>query len=71
LSMRRTTECDIRARWMLRGRIDAEVGRRYGLDRDQYKHILASFSHRSYPDAPDLCLEAFDQASSGYFKSRG
>jgi hypothetical protein len=64
LSAKRRTDCDVQARWMLRAKIDAEVGRRYGLSREQYKHVLGSFSHRSYPDAPGLCLEAFDQASN-------
>jgi hypothetical protein len=64
LSASRTGECDIRARWMLRAAIDAEIGRRYGLSREQYKHVLGSFSHRSYPDAQGLCLDAFDRASN-------
>jgi hypothetical protein len=50
------------AAWILRAEIDAEIARRYGLTRDQYRHILASFSHRSHPHAAGLCLAAFDIA---------
>ena len=45
----------------LRPRIDAIVANAYGLTRDQYDHVLRGFSHRSYPDAPALCLTAFDE----------
>jgi len=61
LSVSRANDCDTTSQWLLRAQIDAEIGRRYGLSRDQYEHVLASFSHRSYPDAPALCLAAFDQ----------
>ncbi len=44
----------------LRARIDAVVADAYGLDRSAYRHVLAGFSHRSWPEAPALCLEAFD-----------
>ena len=44
----------------LRAKIDATVARAYGLSRDQYDHVLRGFSHRSHPDAPSLCLAAFD-----------
>lgn len=47
-------------RWAVRAAIDAVVADAYGLDRDQYAHILGSFSHSSFPDAPRLCLAAFD-----------
>ncbi len=53
-----------RPAWLLRAEIDAEVARQYGLTRDQYRHVLASFSHRSFPDAPELCLAAFDSAEN-------
>ena len=33
----------------------------YGLDRAQYERVLASFSHKSFPAAPVLCLAAFDE----------
>ena len=46
-------------RSVLRARVDAVVAKSYGLTRLQYEHLLASFSHRSFPDAPSLCLEAF------------
>ncbi|MBT4511576.1 MAG: hypothetical protein HOC20_05125 [Chloroflexi bacterium] len=49
------------ARWQVRAQIDAVVADRYGLDRRQYEHILSTFSHRSYPQAPELCLAAYDQ----------
>jgi len=47
-------------RWAVRAAIDAVVAAAYGLDREQYAHVLASFSHKSYPRAPELCLQAFD-----------
>jgi hypothetical protein len=49
------------ARWAVRAAIDAVVADAYRLDRAQYEHVLASFSHRSYPDAPRRCLEAYDE----------
>ena len=49
------------ARWRLRAEADAVVAHAYGLSRRQYDQILASFSHRSFPAAPALCLEQFDQ----------
>lgn len=49
------------ARWRLRAAVDAVVAKAYGLDRDDYAHILSGFSHRSYPEAPGLCLAAFDE----------
>ncbi|MBI4602221.1 MAG: hypothetical protein HY721_09695 [Planctomycetes bacterium] len=49
------------ARWQLRAAIDTAVAQAYGLDRAQYAHVLASFSHKSCPQAPDLCLAAFDE----------
>jgi hypothetical protein len=48
-------------RWKLRACIDAAVAYGYGLDRQQYEHVLFSFSHSNYPKAPYLCLEAFDE----------
>ena len=47
-------------RWKLKAEIDAVVAQAYQLDRDQYAHLLRSFSHKSYPEAPVLCLAAFD-----------
>ncbi|MEK7676168.1 MAG: hypothetical protein AAB676_10095 [Verrucomicrobiota bacterium] len=36
----------------------------YGLTRDQYAHVLSTFSHSSYKDAPRQCLAAFDELQS-------
>jgi hypothetical protein len=52
-------------RWDVRAAADAVVARGYGLDREQYRHILSSFSHRSFPEAPALCLAAFDLHRGG------
>ena len=48
-------------RWVLRACIDAVVAHSFGLDNEQYQHVLAAFSHRSYPQSPILCLAAFDE----------
>jgi hypothetical protein len=48
-------------RWQVRAAIDALVADAYGLNRDQYAHVLLAFSHKSYPKAPSLCLEKFDE----------
>ena len=45
----------------VRAAIDAVVADAYGLARDQYAHVLSTFSHTSYPKAPELCLAAFDE----------
>lgn len=49
------------ARWAVRAAIDAVVAAAYGLTREQYTHVLSTFSHASYRKAPDLCLAAFDE----------
>jgi hypothetical protein len=49
------------ARWAVRAAIDAVVAHTYGLTRDQYAHVLSTFSHSSYKDAPHQCLAAFDE----------
>lgn len=49
------------ARWAVRAAIDAVVADAYGLSREQYAHVLSTFSHKSYPKAPGLCLAAFDE----------
>jgi len=49
------------ARWAVRAAIDAVVADAYGLSRSQYAHVLSTFSHKSYPKAPALCLAAFDE----------
>jgi hypothetical protein len=48
-------------RWEVRSAIDAVVADAYGLDRNQYAHILSAFGHKSYPKAPELCLAKFDE----------
>jgi hypothetical protein len=52
------------SRWAMRATIDALVADAYGLSRDQYRHVLSSFSHTSYPAAPERCLAAFDELKS-------
>jgi len=52
------TSTEDRAR--LRAAIDAVVAHGFGLDRDDYRHILTGFSHKAHPLAPELCLAAFD-----------
>jgi hypothetical protein len=52
------------ARWAVRAAIDAVVAHAYGLTRDQYAHILTTFSHTSYKDAPRQCVTAFDELQS-------
>lgn len=48
-------------RWAVRAAIDAVVADAYGLSREQYEHVLSTFSHASYPAAPELCLARFDE----------
>lgn len=48
-------------RWEVRATIDAVVADGYGLHREQYAHLLSTFSHNSYPKTPALCLEKFDE----------
>jgi hypothetical protein len=48
-------------RWRLRTAMDAVVAQAYGLSRAQYERILDSFSHKSFPAAPELCIAAFDE----------
>jgi hypothetical protein len=52
------------ARWKVRSAIDAVVAQAYGLSREQYAHVLSTFSHKSYPKAPSLCLAKFDELMS-------
>lgn len=49
------------ARWAVRSVVDACVAAGYGLSREDYAHVLSSFSHKSYSKAPELCLAAFDE----------
>jgi len=51
-------------RWEVRAAIDAVVADAYGLNREQYEHVLSTFSHKSYPKAPELCLSKFDELKS-------
>jgi hypothetical protein len=44
----------------LRAAMDAVVARGYGLERDDYHHILTGFSHRPDPATPQRCADAFD-----------
>jgi hypothetical protein len=48
-------------RWRLRAAMDAVIAHAYRLSRGQYARILASFSHKSFPAAPALCLGAFGE----------
>ena len=48
-------------RWRVRASMDAVVAHAYSLNSTQYERILASFSHKSFPAAPALCLAAFDE----------
>ncbi|HEY4042263.1 MAG TPA: DNA methyltransferase [Rhodopila sp.] len=50
------------AGWPLRAEVDAIVAHAYGLNRQQYDHVLRSFNHRACPEAVTLCLAAFDTA---------
>jgi len=54
-------------RWAVRAAIDAVVAEAYGISREQYAFVLDSFSHRSFPDAPKLCLAAFDELQATGF----
>ena len=45
----------------MRAAIDAVVADAYGLTREQYAHVLSTFSHASYRKAPELCLAKFDE----------
>src|SRR5689334_23660854 len=55
---------DDAARWVVRAAIDAVVAHAYCLTRDQYAHVLSTFSHSSYKGAPRQCLAAFDELES-------
>ena len=53
---------DMCGRQPMPGWLDVEdLGRVYGLSRDQYEHVLSTFSHASYAKAPELCLAKFDE----------
>ena len=46
-------------RYAAEDRIDAIVAHGYGLTDADYRRILDSFSHKSQPDLPTLCRDAF------------
>ena len=48
-------------RWRLRAAMDATIANAYSLDRVDYEHVLASFSHKSFRLAPEFCIAAFDE----------
>jgi len=54
---------DLRLR--LRARLDAAVAHAYGLSQPQFEHVLGTFTHRSAPALPTLCLEAYEAAPAG------
>jgi len=51
-------------REQLRAAMDAVVAYGYGLDHAQFERVLASFTHRSHPDAATRRLAAFDELAS-------
>jgi hypothetical protein len=51
-------------RWRLRAAVDAVIANAYGLDRADYAHILASFSHKSFRLAFEFCGAAFDEVAA-------
>jgi len=49
-------------RWDVRAAIDAVVAQAYGLNRDQYEHVLRSFDRASGPNPyTGICLEKWDE----------
>ena len=48
----------------VRAAIDTVVAHAYNLTLDQYAHVLSTFSHASFPDAPRQCLAAFGELQS-------
>lgn len=52
------------ARWAVRAAIKSVVAHAYGLTRDHYAHVLSTFSHSTYKDAPRQWLAAFDELHS-------
>ncbi len=51
-------------RTLVRAEMDAVVAREFGLKRDDYRHILSGFSHKSESSAPEQCLAAFDRIAA-------
>jgi hypothetical protein len=56
-------------RWEVRAAIDSLVADAYRLSRDQYIHVLSTFSHSSYPRAPELCISKYDELIAIGFES--
>lgn len=52
-----------------RAAVDAVVAEAYGLSRSDYAHVLSSFRHRSWPDAPVRCLAAYDRLERAGFEA--
>src|SRR5690606_18912240 len=49
-------------RWDVRAAIDAVVAQAYGLNREQYEHVLRSFDRASGPNPyTGICLEKWDE----------
>jgi len=49
-------------RWEVRSAVDAVVAEAYGLNREQYEHVLHSFDRASGPNPhTDICLAKFDE----------
>jgi hypothetical protein len=44
----------------IRAAIDAVVAHGYGLERNDYQHILSGFNHTADPSLPERCLADFD-----------
>jgi hypothetical protein len=58
---------DDETRWNLRAAVDAVVAHCFGLDRQQYSDILSTFNHKSFSEAPTLCIQKFEElASTGF-----
>jgi len=36
---------------------------------DQYAHVLSTFSHKNYPEAPEVCLAKFDELANIGFEA--
>jgi hypothetical protein len=51
-------------RWQVRAAADAVVAEAFGLAQEQYEHVLSTFSHTSYAQAPELCLRMFNEVKS-------
>jgi hypothetical protein len=41
--------------------VDATIAKTYGLNYEQYKRLLQGFTHRSNPDFPRICLDAYEE----------